>query len=242
MPDQADHRAGVAVSHAAAGAGGGRVELVINAKAHPAGAHAGNRLPVGREGPVDLAKHVGIARCVVFVAAQQSVVAGQVVKALAGFTQLVGLNAQRPAYRQLIDLHGMRPAGAYAAIAAVEVDHAVGLKCQLLIDLARAAINARIERVAGRQLVRHHQTGLLLRDGLAGVEGEGAWRNLARVLLELRVRQPQRVLRQRLVKQVDDAGERGVGAWLGHHLGVELLAPGGAVVAKAVGGKARHVE
>ena len=105
----------------------------------------------------------------------------------------------------------MRPAGADAAVRAVQVHHATGQEGELLVHLAGTGINPGIERVVRRQLVRHHQAGLLLRYGLAGVEEDRARRHLARVLVELRMAQAQRILRQRLVEQVDDAGESGVG-------------------------------
>ena len=129
----------------------------------------------------------------------------------------------------------MRPAHADAAIAAVQVHHAVGPESQFLVDLAGAAIDARIERVGGRQFVLYHQAGLLLLYGLARVEGVHLRHHLARILVELRARQPTRILRQWLVEQVDDAGEGGACRRFGDDFGIELRAPGSAVVAKAVG-------
>ena len=104
----------------------------------------------------------------------------------------------------------MRPAGAQPPIDAVKVDHAIRQKRELLIDLARAGIDAGTEDVVRRQPVFNKQAGLLLRNGFAGIETGRGGNDLARILVELCMGQPQGVLRQRLIECVDDAGKCGV--------------------------------
>src|SRR6266849_4809698 len=85
-------------------------------------------------------------------------------------------------------------------------------------------------------LLAQRAADLALRDALLRVELQRLRRRLARVLLELRARQAERILRIGLPYAVRDQRQRPV-----LQLDVEMIAPHGAVVAVAVALEARHI-
>src|ERR1700674_3119693 len=84
------------------------------------------------------------------------------------------------------------------------------------------------------------QSHLLLHDGLARVEGDRLRRRLARILVELRSRQPKRVLRLRLAHAITNERKRGVRAQQVLQLAVGKVAVRFAVLAIALGMEMRE--
>src|SRR5205814_10419310 len=78
--------------------------------------------------------------------------------------------------------------------------------------------------------------GLVLRDGLLGIELDRLRRRLPRILLELRAREAEGILRVGLAQAARHHGQIAV-----LQLAVEMIARRGAVVAIAVGLEARQV-
>ena len=105
---------------------------------------------------------------------------------------------------------------------------------QLVVQVARAVIGRDGDIARGVELVQRHHTHLVLRHHLAGVLVVSRFDGLARVGLELRAGQAQRVERQGLVKQVHDHSDLRLLGGIDAQLGVQLPALGGAVVAVAI--------
>src|SRR5207253_3173022 len=106
---------------------------------------------------------------------------------------------------------------------------------QQLLDLPLPEVEHRFA-TAVAQVLLVGAADLVLRDGLLGIELDRLRRRLPRVLLELRAREAQRILRVRLPQAVRDHGEVTV-----LQLAIEMVARRRAVRAIAVGLEAREV-
>ncbi|MNT36842.1 hypothetical protein D3C72_1729490 [compost metagenome] len=101
VPHHAKHGADVAVGRAATVIGAGRIdEMVVNAKPHPAGAHAAHQLPRRMEAPVELRKGAEVGRGIGLVAAQRALRAVLVDVAVAAIAHAVGFEPGAPQQRQ----------------------------------------------------------------------------------------------------------------------------------------------
>src|SRR5690606_17034004 len=122
----------------------------------------------------------------------------------------------------------------------VEIDHAARRGAaapgegEVLAQAAFATVGAQLELVAPAQAVTPLEPRLAMVHRLAGIEGERRGIGLARILVELRPGQAERVLSFGLLQRGhDDAQARALGI-LAHELGAPLLAPARAVLAPAV--------
>src|SRR5690606_11714286 len=110
-----------------------------------------------------------------------------------------------------------------------------------LPDAAIAEVSARTQRVARVEALSPREADLPVVDALAGVERDRASAGLRWILVELLARQPQRVLRVGLVEQRRVQCQRVVRARRPDQSRAQDVASRAAVLALAVGGKARRV-
>ncbi len=216
-------------------------EIVPRVEVDAGMARAAVQRPALGEFPLGLRVERGAVDGVVLIAFQAANHAVVVDETLAPLVHRVVLGAERQPYAR----HVGEPAQCAAAIAAIEIDNAAGMRRLVLGGIDRNGEEllhlalTEVEHGLGAAfpealLVRAAE--LVLRDGLLGVELDCLRRRLAWVLLELRARQAQRVLRVGLAQAVRHHGEIAV-----FQLAVEMIARRRAVLAIAVGLEAREV-
>ena len=146
--------------------------------------------------------------------------------------------------RLLHEPAAVRPAQVGAAVVARERDHAAGVERACLrrdrdrlelSGVAVAGVDQCAQRVRGIDFLVVDEADLRLVDVLPRVELQRRRIDAARVGIELRARQAERVLRARQVQAVRDDGERAAQVVRDRELGVADGALGRAVVAVAVG-------
>ena len=139
------------------------------------------------------------------------------------------------------------PAQIGAAVVAAQRDHAagvarIGLRCDRdrleLLGVAVPAVDQQAKRVDGVDAALVDQPALRLRHGLAGVEGERARIDAARIGIELCARQAERILCQRQCDVVRDQRDEARVVRAPGQLQVADAALGGAVIAAAIGREA----
>ena len=220
---------------------------VCRVEAHAAVAHTGVQRPRRRELPCGLCVLVEVRDVVALVAPQHALHAergaDEVLKALALLAELVVGHAGDQREGRIGQGRLERPAHVGAAVVARQHDHAAGLQGAglrgqrdrlELHGVAVARIRQHAQHIGAVDLAFVDRADLRLIDRLARVEGRGRGVGTARVGLELRARQAQRVLRLRQVHAVGHERELARLVGLERELEVADLALHGAVVAPAV--------